>query len=92
MRKRLSLLMAMASMVIVVFALNLGVASAHDPHDASDGKGIATAGAPMCANEGVLDLAAVPPGTPALITAEGPNPLTPSHYDGEPPWNDPVCG
>ncbi len=35
MRKRLSLLMAMTSMVILVFALNLGVASAHP--DASDG-------------------------------------------------------
>ncbi len=29
MRKRLSILIVMASMVIVVFALNLGVASAH---------------------------------------------------------------
>ena len=91
MKKRLSLLMAMASMVIVVFALNLGVASAHDPHDASDGKGIATAGAPMCAAEGVLDLAGAP--DPALDAAGESNPLMPAHYAPlAPPWNDPFCG
>ena len=31
MRKRLSILIVLASMVIVVFAMNLGVASAHGP-------------------------------------------------------------
>ena len=87
MRKRLSLLMAMASMVIVVFALNLSVASAHTPHDASDGEGILTAGVLMCRDEGVLDIAGV---ADLAEAAGGSNPLMPEHYDGGVgPWNGP---
>ncbi len=81
MRKRLSLLMAIASMVIMLFALDPDVASANHPHG---DKGIKAAGCGMEHDKGVLDLAGA--ADPALDNADGSNPLQPGHYDDNPPW------
>ncbi len=79
MRKRLSLLIAMVSIVISVFALNLGVALAHPGGDSSD-RGIATATDPDHAG---VDAPAVDNG-PGDVGGIWGNPATADSEAGDP--------
>ena len=84
MKLKMRMLILMGSLLLLVFAVNVGMASADEPHDS--GGGIATAHDAIGIDVGVV-FDAVPPDSPARSTNGGPisgavlanNPLCPAH-------------